>query len=241
MSTQPCPDKGAEAELLPCPFCGGTDAFIERLNYEAAYVQCDSSINEHDACLARGPIGVQEDEDDEIPGAAAAIRAWNEQSARHVALPADVDAEGLPPPPTLPRYLLDQIGEYGVARTDTVGQIEVQYRWEVLISYIKRYAADYASSAIAADRKAQAGAVQQPAAAGDLTEVARAVIEQLEKSSSKPDAPGHSHQVAGVWDIGNKPEIAGKSCEWCALWSRFKRLAAPAPGNTAQQSEKEKN
>lgn len=49
--------------------------------------------------------------------------------------------------PTLPRYLLDLIGEYGVARTDKIGEVEVQYRWELLIGGIKRYATDYARSA----------------------------------------------------------------------------------------------
>ena len=49
----------------------------------------------------------------------------------------------LPAPPTLPRYLLDMIGEYGMARTDSVGQLEVQHRWEILIGGIKRYASEY--------------------------------------------------------------------------------------------------
>lgn len=67
-------------ELKPCPFCGGTDTFVERLDYSAAYVQCDSSIGEHCACLARGPVGVQDDDGEEIPGGAAAIRAWNRRT-----------------------------------------------------------------------------------------------------------------------------------------------------------------
>ena len=49
----------------------------------------------------------------------------------------------LPAPPTLPRYLLDMIGEYGMARTDSLGQLEVQHRWEILIGGIKRYASEY--------------------------------------------------------------------------------------------------
>ena len=67
-------------ELKPCPFCGGTEAFVERLDYSAAYVQCDSSIGEHCACLARGPVGVQDDDGEETPGGAAAIRAWNRRA-----------------------------------------------------------------------------------------------------------------------------------------------------------------
>lgn len=53
------------------------------------------------------------------------------------------EVDELPAPPTLPRYLLDMIGEYGMARTDSVGQLEVQHRWEILIGGIKRYASEY--------------------------------------------------------------------------------------------------
>lgn len=58
----------------------------------------------------------------------------------------DVEAERREPP-TLPRYLLNMIGEYGMARTDSVGQLEVQHRWETLIGGIKRYASDFANTA----------------------------------------------------------------------------------------------
>lgn len=75
-------------ELKPCPFCGGTEAFVERLDYSAAYVQCDSLIDEHSACLARGPVGVQDDDGEDIPGAAAAIRAWNAQAASRATPPS---------------------------------------------------------------------------------------------------------------------------------------------------------
>lgn len=97
-----------ELKLLPCPFCGGTEAFVERLNYSAAYIQCDSSINEHDACLARGPVGVQEDDDEDIPGGAAAIKAWNEQAARRtapVSAPMGENGEAIPLPPASPTYM----------------------------------------------------------------------------------------------------------------------------------------
>jgi hypothetical protein len=95
-------------KLEPCPFCGGSDTFVERLDYSAAYVQCDSRIDEHCACLARGPVGVQDDDGEEIPGAAAAVRAWNDQAARRASasqiskdavfiVEAGVDYEGSKP------------------------------------------------------------------------------------------------------------------------------------------------
>lgn len=74
-------------------------------------------------------------------------------------------------PPTLPRYLLDMIGEYGMARSDGVGQLEVQHRWETLIGGIKRYASDFTRSA------AQSTAPVSTGQAGDaVIEAARKLI-----------------------------------------------------------------
>lgn len=42
--------------------------------------------------------------------------------------------------PTLPKILLDLIGEYGMARTDGVNELEIQHRWLMLIDGIKEYA-----------------------------------------------------------------------------------------------------
>ncbi|WP_321878433.1 Lar family restriction alleviation protein [Paraburkholderia bannensis] len=72
-------------ELKPCPFCGGTEQFVERLDYSACYVQCDSPVGDGEACCMRGPIGVQDGDGEEMPGRDAAIRAWNERAA----LPSD--------------------------------------------------------------------------------------------------------------------------------------------------------
>lgn len=53
----------------------------------------------------------------------------------------------LPDPPTLPKELLTLIGEYGMARTDGVNDLEIQHRWLTMIEGIKIYASDYALSA----------------------------------------------------------------------------------------------
>lgn len=42
--------------------------------------------------------------------------------------------------PTLPKSLLNLIGEYGMARTDGVNDLEIQHRWLMLIAGIKEYA-----------------------------------------------------------------------------------------------------
>lgn len=44
-----------------------------------------------------------------------------------------------------------------------------------------------------------------------------------------PDAPGHCHSKQGIWDDDNKPAIAGKPCEWCALWRDIRALMALPP------------
>ncbi|GMG89622.1 hypothetical protein Cmtc_18970 [Cupriavidus sp. TKC] len=53
-------------------------------------------------------------------------------------------------PPVLPRSLLYTIGEYGMARTDGLGELECQHRWLSLIAGIKAYAADFARQCIIA-------------------------------------------------------------------------------------------
>jgi len=42
-----------QAELLPCPFCGKSDAFVERADYSSCYVFCNE-------CGARGPTSCNE-------------------------------------------------------------------------------------------------------------------------------------------------------------------------------------
>jgi Lar family restriction alleviation protein len=58
--------------LLPCPFCGGTDQFVERADYSSCFVQCN--------CNARGPVGVQSSDDEETPGRDDAITEWNRRT-----------------------------------------------------------------------------------------------------------------------------------------------------------------
>ena len=101
----------ADTEMLPCPFCGGSDAFVERLDYTAAYVQCDADIGDGCSCQARGPIAVQDDDGEEIPGGAGAIAAWNRRAAL-ASSPAEVDDEGLPPLPE-PVLKLQRWGQPG--------------------------------------------------------------------------------------------------------------------------------
>ncbi|MCQ0033623.1 hypothetical protein [Burkholderia glumae] len=50
------------------------------------------------------------------------------------------------------------------------------------------------------------------------------------------NAPGHAHDVPGVWDSDNGSK-AGKPCAWCMTWNRARAAlaASPAPAIPAVQ------
>jgi len=56
----------------------------------------------------------------------------------------------------------------------------------------------------------------------EYRELLRELLVQLcENPGIREDgnAPGHAHEVSGVWDDDND-ELAGKPCAWCAVWAR---------------------
>ena len=69
------------AQLSPCPHCGQQDAFVEQLDSDASVVICQGRIDEHSACLARGPVGVQQHECEDQPGHNQAVKEWNKRGA----------------------------------------------------------------------------------------------------------------------------------------------------------------
>lgn len=69
------------AQLSPCPHCGQQDAFVEQLDSDASVVICQGRIDEHSACLARGPVGVQQHECEDQPGYDQAVKEWNKRAA----------------------------------------------------------------------------------------------------------------------------------------------------------------
>ncbi|WP_273823067.1 Lar family restriction alleviation protein [Pseudomonas asplenii] len=82
------------SELMPCPFCGQQDAFVEQLDSDASVVICQGRIDKYSACLARGPVGVQQDESEAQPGHDAAVNEWNRRAAdQHQGDPAADDLE----------------------------------------------------------------------------------------------------------------------------------------------------
>jgi len=60
-------------KLKPCPFCGQSDAFVERADFSSSYVFCNS-------CSAKGPTECQDSDYEETPGERAAIRSWNKRT-----------------------------------------------------------------------------------------------------------------------------------------------------------------
>ncbi|MBS6039950.1 Lar family restriction alleviation protein [Pseudomonas sp.] len=71
------------SELLPCPFCGQQDFLIERLDSDASVVICQGLTGPHEACLARGPVGVAQNEGEEQPGRDKAVELWNARAEQH--------------------------------------------------------------------------------------------------------------------------------------------------------------
>lgn len=55
------------------------------------------------------------------------------------------------------------------------------------------------------------------------------LLDQLvERERDDGNAPGHAHEVPGVWDSDNG-ELAGKPCAWCALWAEAKAMGLTTP------------
>lgn len=58
--------------------------------------------------------------------------------------------------------------------------------------------------------------------------------EEGRNNLSKDNAPGHSHEVPGIWDSDNG-KLAGVCCAWCMAWNEAKRrlrdgvFPAPVP------------
>lgn len=84
---------------------------------------------------------------------------------------------------------------YAMTDIDIIRMVEDEWR-------------DRLTAAVAAERKKW-----EPVIAG----VMREVPWQL-KSSKKGNAPGHAHEVVGIWDSDNG-ELAGTQCAWCKAWN----------------------
>lgn len=59
----------------------------------------------------------------------------------------------------------------------------------------------------------------------DLREALRSIFAKLDKGIGQ-GAPGHAHDVSGIWDADNAPGVAGTQCEWCAQWEAARAALA---------------
>ncbi|PEH83789.1 hypothetical protein [Burkholderia gladioli] len=50
------------------------------------------------------------------------------------------------------------------------------------------------------------------------------------------NAPGHAHDVPGVWDADNGSK-AGKPCAWCMTWNRARAALAASPAPSISKSD----
>lgn len=57
------------------------------------------------------------------------------------------------------------------------------------------------------------------------------VLSALEEGNGRPgsggNAPGHCHEVPGVWDRGNG-DRSGTPCGWCRIWNAAQAMAKEA-------------
>lgn len=62
----------------------------------------------------------------------------------------------------------------------------------------------------------------------ELTDEDRAILEAVRREMGESDdanAPGHAHQIPGIWDEDNG-DLAGTPCAWCLTWAKFTALVA---------------
>lgn len=66
---------------------------------------------------------------------------------------------------------------------------------------------------------------QEPREAEGMTDEDRAILEAVRRELEEYDgnAPGHAHEVPGIWDSDNGAK-SGQPCAWCLTWKKFTRL-----------------
>lgn len=63
----------------------------------------------------------------------------------------------------------------------------------------------------------------------ELKELMAALLDEMgERDRGDGNAPGHCHDVPGVWDSDNGAK-AGKKCSWCAIWAKAKSMGLRRP------------
>jgi len=58
--------------------------------------------------------------------------------------------------------------------------------------------------------------------------MAALLVEIGEDDCNDGNAPGHGHEIPGIWDSDNGKK-AGKPCAWCATWAKAKAMGLMTP------------
>lgn len=65
----------------------------------------------------------------------------------------------------------------------------------------------------------------------ELKVLMAALLDELgERDHGDGNAPGHCHEIPGVWDSDNGKK-AGKPCSWCAIWAKAKSSCLMTPND----------
>lgn len=104
---------------------------------------------------------------------------------------------------------------------------------------------DIRERAIAAWNRRELESASQPGggeADGErFRSILAAVVGEIQKDDGRYDgnAPGHAHDIPGVWDNDNGAK-SGKPCSWCRTWKLAREslgLAAPSAGNGGAEGD----
>ena len=65
-----------------------------------------------------------------------------------------------------------------------------------------------------------------PDKSDEWREALEAVMREMPDRGYRGNAPGHAHQIPGVWDSDNVPALAGNPCAWCLAYKTARTLLA---------------
>ncbi|WP_312196557.1 hypothetical protein [Pseudomonas luteola] len=66
---------------------------------------------------------------------------------------------------------------------------------------------------------------QLEAELADAVSLFKLVMDEHPGKERNGNAPGHCHQIPGIWDSDNGAK-AGKPCAWCAVWNNAHKFLA---------------
>lgn len=99
----------------------------------------------------------------------------------------------------------------------------LDHLWKDLVGFIPNYKLHDLQLLLAKygfTMKVYEGEASSKCLTDEDTKILEAVRRELSRENRNGDAPGHSHQIPGIWDSDNG-DRAGKPCAWCLTWKKF--------------------